>query len=103
VLRKWQTATKHKEPNAAGTNSQRLALQDQVIRLQEENDALRAGQGSGFLPSTKAEDLAERIAEHHKPSYLRRLANKLMEVAEREERQDRIEAGAQRQKRKADA
>jgi hypothetical protein len=40
------------------------------------------------------DQVAERLAEHHALSFLRRLAPKLLELATREERQDRVEAGA---------
>jgi hypothetical protein len=101
VLRKWKAATKVNDK--AGAGSPRLALQDQVIRLQEENDMLRARQASGFMPGTSAEAAAERIAEHHNPRFLRQLASKLNEVADREERQNRIEAGARRKRGEAAA
>jgi hypothetical protein len=90
-----------KAAEKAAPNATRLGLQDQVIRLQEENDALRRRQGAGFLPSASAEEVGEQIAGHHKPEYLRRLAKVLIALAEREERQDGIEARKQGAKRKA--
>jgi hypothetical protein len=90
VLRKWKAASKVTASNDGA--SPRVALQDQVIRLQEEIDTLRARSGSGFMPGTSAADAAERISEHHAPRFLRQLAAKLMEVADREERQNAIEA-----------
>jgi hypothetical protein len=80
----------------AGTEapSPQRALKDQMIRLQEENDMLRRRSAAGFMPGTKATDLAERIAEHHRPDYLRELARALADIAHREERQDAIEAKA---------
>jgi hypothetical protein len=85
-------------PPAQPKPSARIGLQDQVIRLQEENDMLRNRQGegftprgAGFMPGTSADAAAEQIAGHHRPEFLRKLAQALVAIAEREERQDRIE------------
>jgi hypothetical protein len=101
IKRQYERMTAvRKQQEKAAPNAARLGLQYQVIRLQEENDMLRNRQGAGFMPGTSAEDAAEQIAGHHKPEYLRKLAKALLVVAEREERQDRVEAKGTRSRRR---
>jgi hypothetical protein len=91
VKRNYDRLMVVKEQTEQAAPNARVGLQDQVIRLQEENDMLRRRQGAGFMPGTSADAAAEQIAAHHAPRFLRKLAQALAAIAEREERQDRIE------------
>jgi hypothetical protein len=101
IKRNYERMMVAKKPKESGAPPARISLQDQIIRLQEENDMLRGRQGSGFMPGASAQEFGEAVAGHHKPRYLRELAKVLVVLAEREESQDRLEAKARtRTKRK---
>jgi hypothetical protein len=91
VKRNYERLMVVKEQKEKAAPNARVGLQDQVIRLQEENDMLRRRQGSGFRPSATPEEAAEQVAGHHRPEFMRKMAKALVAIAEREERQDRIE------------
>jgi hypothetical protein len=73
------------------------------LPLPPETPKKKAGTRLGFKPGASAEEVGEHIAGQHKPEYLRRLAKVLITLADREERQDGIEAKARKRgaKRKA--
>src|SRR5262249_26866601 len=95
IKRRWDAAHKVPEAKEPATNA-RIVLQDQVVKLQEELDMVRKRAGSGFIPSMPVEELAEKFAEHHRPDFLRKLAKELDKIANREERQDKIESTRKR-------
>ena len=85
-------------PNADGKKgSKRLQLQDHVVKLQEENDALkRRNKGVLLLPNDTPETAADKIADEHAADWMEKLRRALELRIMANRRQDAIEAKAQR-------
>ena len=86
-------------PNAEGKKgSKRLQLQDQVIKLQEENDVLkRRNKGVVLLPNDTPEAAADKISDEHNADWLEKLRRALESRIVASRRQDAIEAKLRRQ------
>jgi len=102
VHRKYDATHKPPPPDEGpDTPSARVKLQEQIVKLQEENDALRgrAGKGSIIVRSNaSAKETIEMFADERNVDFLKRMRAALDEVIQRETRQDAIEA-TQRRKR----
>ena len=100
IMRRYDAA--HNAPPAvpAGEKplSPRLALQDQVIRLQTENDLLRKKSMGGLAPGASVNQVTDMIFEAHNTSFVERLMATLAKRLEAERRQDAIETKARRKR-----
>jgi hypothetical protein len=97
VRRRYDAA--HTVPAPTVGPSPRLVMQDKLVALQEENDQLRAlqgGSGLGLINGLSMEQLADMISEAHSTAAVRRLIGHLQDRLTASERQDRIEAQAQK-------
>jgi hypothetical protein len=85
-------------PGDAGTKtSKRIELQDQIIRLQDENDALKKrNKGVLLMPNDGPDVAADKIADEHNADWMERLRRALEKKIEANRRQDAIEAGRKR-------
>lgn len=94
VKRRYTNAHKPSESTTADATSPspRIALQDQVIKLQAEVDMLRKKGGGGLLPSASVDDVTEALFAAHNTAFVRRLIEALNKQLVAEERQDSIEA-----------
>ncbi len=100
VLEHWKRATAVAKPKPEGPTP-RQNLQDQVIRLQEELDAVRKRGGGGLLPSATPDELADMISDAQSTVFRRKLIAVLIKRTEADERQDKIERDRKRQGTKA--
>src|SRR5208337_1170180 len=85
IKRHYEAASK--PPTQPKVSAARQNQTDMIVKLQEENDALRASLGDGFVLGVPVSELDD-VANHYSPAKLRMLARELMKIADRAEEQD---------------